>query len=377
MTDESTNLPKKKRYFPQTRYIVLLIILVLSAILHITTRFSTHFSDFLNFGISNFIRGALAKITSLIPISLGETVVIIVPLVMLILILSVIFNLFSERIFNKITFALSALVVALYALFALSLAPAYGSSTADLLFDVKSEALSRDELKKASSLLVQSINELTDEVEFYYGSFSKMNYDLDELSEKLVDAYDKLEAKYPFINNFASKLKPIALSEPMTYTHISGVYSYYTGESNINTNFPDYTIPFTSAHEMAHQRGFARENEANFVAFLVCCESEDPYIRYSGFLNIFEYITNSLYNLSKEDYYELFYSLDIRVRCEMAEYGEFFEKYRDSTASKVSGTINDNYLKSQGIEEGEKSYGMVVDLAASYILENSAKEASE
>ena len=128
---------------------------------------------------------------------------------------------------------------------------------------------------------------------------------------------------------------------------------------------------------MAHQRGFARENEANFVAFLVCCESDDSYIRYSGFLNMFEYITNSLYALSPKDYYDLFYSLDIKVRCEMAEYGNFFEKYRDSTASKVSGTINDNYLKSQGIEEGEKSYGMVVDLAASYILENAQKGASD
>ena len=204
-----------------------------------------------------------------------------------------------------------------------------------------------------------------------------MNYDIDELSGKLLKAYDLLESKYPFINNFKSRLKPIALSEPMTYTHISGVYSYYTGESNINTNFPDYTIPFTSAHEMAHQRGFARENEANFVAFLVCCESNDPYIRYSGYLNMYEYVTNALYLASREDYYSSFYSLDIKVRCEMAKYSEFFEQYKDSTASKVSGTLNDNYLKSQGIVEGEKSYGLVVDLAVNYINKNFAEEAIE
>ncbi len=375
MTGTSTKPSKNKSFRFPTKYVVLIIIFVLSVTLHIATRFSTKLSDFFNFGISNIIRGTLARITSILPFSLGETILIILPLIMVILIVSVIFDLFSEQTFSKVLFKLSSLIVALYALFALSMAPAYGTSTADHLFNVNCTALTKDELKKAASILVQNINELTDNVEFNYGSFSKMNLNFDELSGKLVNAYDKLESKYKFINNFSSRLKPIALSEPMTYTHISGVYSYYTGESNINTNFPDYTIPFTSAHEMAHQRGFARENEANFVAFLVCSESEDPYIRYSGFLNMFEYITNSLYSLSQEDYYDLFYSLDIRVRCEMAEYGKFFEKYRDSTASKVSGTLNDNYLKSQGIEEGEKSYGMVVDLAASYILENTPKEA--
>ena len=377
MTDTYTKSSKNKSFRISTKYIVLIIIFVLSVTIHITTRLSTKLSDFLNFGISNIIRGTLAKITSVLPFSLGETILIIVPIIMVILIISVIFNLFSDRVFSKISFKLTTIAVALYALFALSLSPAYGTSTADNLFNVNCKALTKDELKEAAAILVQNINDLADEVDYYYGSFSKMNHSLDELSSKLVNAYDKLESKYSFINNFGSRLKPIALSEPMTYTHISGVYSYYTGESNINTNFPDYTIPFTSAHEMAHQRGFARENEANFVAYLVCCESEDAYIRYSGFLNMFEYITNSLYALSPKDYYDLFYSLDIKVRCEMAEYGKFFEKYRDSTASKVSGTINDNYLKSQGIEDGEKSYGMVVDLAASYILENTPKEVSD
>ena len=81
--------------------------------------------------------------------------------------------------------------------------------------------------------------------------------------------------------------------------------------------------------------------------------------------------------ISPQDYYELYYALDVKVRAEMAAYGSFFEKYRDSTASKVSGTINDNYLKSQGVEGGEKSYAMVTDLAASYILQNFAKEVSD
>ena len=58
-------------------------------------------------------------------------------------------------------------------------------------------------------------------------------------------------------------------------------------------------------------------------------------------------------------------NIDTDVRYEMIAYSEFFDKYRDSTASKVSGTVNDTYLKIQGTE-GTKSYGMVTDLAVAY-----------
>ena len=50
---------------------------------------------------------------------------------------------------------------------------------------------------------------------------------------------------------------------------------------------------------------------------------------------------------------------------EMAAYSVFFTKYANSTASTVTGAVNDTFLKLQGTE-GTKSYGMVVDLAVAY-----------
>ena len=173
--------------------------------------------------------------------------------------------------------------------------------------------------------------------------------------------------KYDFIPRLVSRVKPIALSEALTYTHISGIYTYYTGEANINVNFPDYTIPYTAAHELAHQRGFLPEDEANFVAFLVCCEADDPYIRYSGYLNMYQYLNSALYEADTEVFSAVFMSLDQRVKNEMIAYNAFFEKYRDNKAADISSVINDNYLKFQGESAGEKSYGMVVDLAVAYV----------
>ena len=45
-------------------------------------------------------------------------------------------------------------------------------------------------------------------------------------------------------------------------------------------------------------------------------------------------------------------------------------KYKESTASKVSGTVNNSYLQSQGESAGLRSYGMVVDLAVAYFRAN-------
>ena len=72
-----------------------------------------------------------------------------------------------------------------------------------------------------------------------------------------------------------------------------------------------------------------------------------------------------------EKYSEVISKTDVRIRKEIISYNEFFEKYRESVASDVSGAVNDTYLKSQGQKEGTKSYGMVVDLAVAYYKQKS------
>ena len=78
-----------------------------------------------------------------------------------------------------------------------------------------------------------------------------------------------------------------------------------------------------------------------------------------------QYLLNALYSADRDMYKEFYSSLANETKKELAAYSSFFDKYRDSTASKVSGTINDTYLKLQGTER-TKSYGMVVDLAVAY-----------
>ncbi len=342
---------------------------IISGLIHLISINSTTFSDFFNRYISSFVRAVLAKLTNILPFSVAETIILFLPVFLVLMIAgSVIAS--KKGMVNGIRYSCTLLAVAtlFYSIFVFGFAVSYQATVLENKLGIQRRDVSVDELYKTSGLLLEKIDNLIPDIKFKYGSLSVKPFTLYEMNTFLNDTYELAAEKYTFIPKLRSNIKNILMSEAMTYTHISGVYTYYTGEANINTNFPDYTLPFTAAHEMAHQRGIAREDEANFMAFLVCIESESIYIRYSGYLNMLEYVSGALYGADKDAYYKLIDSMDQRIRYELISYSHFFDKYRDSVASEVSSVVNDTFLKSQGQIEGTKSYGKVVDLAVAYYI---------
>ena len=338
----------------------------LALIIYLAARLFPAFADFFNQNISELFRRTLAFFSSPIPFSLGE---------MLILLLPVGFGLTvwyaakyrcdtwrSTWSFVGILLAVLSMVLSL---FVFTFATGYHGTTLDQKLDLEQKEVSAQELYQTALILTEKINEEKASMVYDGEGFSVMPYSLSEMNDKLLDAYDVFCENHDFIDHFDTRLKPVMLSELMNYTHITGVYSYFTGEANIDVAFPDYTIPYTAAHELAHQRGIAREDEANMVAFLVCMESEDAYIRYCAYLNMYEYVASALYRADRDLYAKARDTLEVEVRQEMAAYSSFFSKYQNSKASSVSGAVNDTFLKFQGTE-GTASYGMVVDLTVAY-----------
>src|SRR5262249_13807619 len=78
--------------------------------------------------------------------------------------------------------------------------------------------------------------------------------------------------------------KQLVLSSLATWAGITGFYIPFTGEVTFNPDVPAFDLPMAIAHHKAHQRGYAREDEANFIGYLVCINSTEPYVRYSGYL---------------------------------------------------------------------------------------------
>ncbi len=360
-------LKKIKEYIP-TGALVLFLVALAALAVHMISEFSKPFSDFFNRYIGSVVRGTLATLTSILPFSLAETLIIFIPVLCTVLIvLCVKRTRASIKSGVRYVVSMAAALSLMYSLFVFTTTVGYNGTTLGDKLSLEASTVSVEELYVSAEYMIDKMNSELSAVSYIYGDASVMPYSFEKMNTLLLDAYGKAADKYPFLPRLYSRLKPVALSEAMSYTHISGMFTYYTGEANINVNFPDYTLPFTAAHELAHQRGILPENEANFVAFLVCAESDDPYIRYSGYLNMYEYINSALHSADYDTFKEVYASLDSRVKGEIMAYNRFFEKFRENTAADVAGAMNDTFLKSQGVKEGERSYGMVVDLAVAYV----------
>jgi hypothetical protein len=257
----------------------------------------------------------------------------------------------------------------LFSSFVWSFCAGYHGTPLSQKLELPQGEITEDKLYDTLCLVSERLSELQDDIRFDEANRSVLPMSFREMNRSLLDAYDTLHEDYPFVQKLRSRVKNVILSTPMSYTHITGVYTYFTGEANLNVNFPDFTLPFTAAHELAHQRGIAKEDEANFIAYLVCIRSEDVYVRYSGYLNLYEYLASALYRANPSLHQKALSDLPIAVRAELNAYANFFDRYEDSVASKVSSAVNDTYLKTQGTQ-GTASYGLVVDLAVAYHQKN-------
>lgn len=359
--------PKKKRKFPKVCKVIYALTAI-SVLLYLTFGMSAKFSDWFNFHISHYARRFLSLLTSWLPFSFAEVLLLFLPIFTVLLIVVAIRK-YSRTKRDTLIFLgrLFAGICCILILFVWCFAPGYYGTTLDQKLSMERKEVSAKELFATASILAKEIEPLSENLLFpSENSSSVMPYSLDEMNEKLMDAYQKVQKTYDFPKTFSSRVKPVMLSVPMSYTHITGVYTFFTGEANINVNFPDYTIPFTAAHELAHQRGVAREDEANFMAFLVCSASEDEYIRYSGYLNLYEYVVSALYSADRDLWISASGLLSKNAYREEVAYRDFFDRYRENPAADVSNATNNAYLQMQGAKEGTKSYDLVVDLAVAY-----------
>ena len=144
-------------------------------------------------------------------------------------------------------------------------------------------------------------------------------------------------------------------------------------EANYNNVMYVMNLPSTLCHELAHLKGFIREDEANLIGYLACVQSEDIYFRYSGYLSVLYYIDNDYREAAGYERY-------------LAAPGILPQVHRDNifltpkerdriqetallsteTVDAVSDQVADVRLKLNGVAEGMVSYSRVVELLLRY-----------
>ncbi len=181
------------------------------------------------------------------------------------------------------------------------------------------------------------------------------------VARRVALGYASASARFPLLSGAPAPPKPVFLSGLLSRAGITGIYFPFTGEPNVNTTVPDVELPFSAAHEVAHQRGFAREDEANYVGYLACRLHPDRDFRYAGLLAASHYALSALHVVDPAAASEMLARRSPAVLRDEAALWAWTLRYR-GRASEVGRRVNDAYLKTQGQAEGVRSYGRMVDL---------------
>ncbi|MEO8358915.1 MAG: DUF3810 family protein [Vicinamibacteria bacterium] len=150
-------------------------------------------------------------------------------------------------------------------------------------------------------------------------------------------------AKRSRISSFLSRLQ------------ISGYFSPWLGEAQIDGEMPRSTWTRVASHERAHQRGFARENEATVIGIIACLSSSDPRTIYAGSVGLFLALDREVSRVDKDARREIWKLLPKGVVDELKKEAAFWAQF-NGMASDVSEKVNDTYLKAQGVPSGTQSY---------------------
>ncbi len=180
--------------------------------------------------------------------------------------------------------------------------------------------------------------------------------------------YDEISKEFPFLEREDRVPKAMMVSKLLSAMGFTGVYAGFTGESLVNVDSPAAYLACTITHELAHQRGFASEQECNFIAILASTRCGDPVYAYSGYLVGYTHLSNALYRADPERWKELRARLDERALADIRYNSAYWEQW-ESPIDTVSQKAYDTMLKSYGQSDGVKSYGTVVDLLAAYYLD--------
>ena len=349
------------------KYILLLMLLPLGILLLYT---SSQVPEVVEKAYSNaffkFLGQLISSITGILPFSLAEISLILLVLAILFYIMRTIVRLIKpvdSRLKTVFRFAINILISAsiIYFSFVVLWGLNYSRLPFSTIAGLETHPASVNELAEMCESLVIRTSEMRTRVNEDKNGVMALPKGKTEALKRANKGYDNASKTYPQLGGRFGQPKPVLLSELMCYTGITGVYFPFTAEANVNMANNASMVPSTICHEMAHQRGFAREDEANFIAYLTCKAHPDTDFQYSGHLLALLHSTDSLYRYDREKYYQLSAKYGAGVKRDINDINNFWKKY-EGPVEKMSTSINNAYLKANMQNDGVYSYGRMVDL---------------
>ena len=332
-----------------------IILLCIAAALLIASKNIGGFAEWYSVNIYSMITGTIGRFTGAVPFSVAEAVVCILPL-------GIVADIVRCRKRLRTAFMHILLIASiLFSLYAANCGINYHRNTF-----VDQEALSD---------AMYTEEQLADFCEYIAGRLEECgpspDYPQDkELAEAARLSMSNLSEKYPSLRGYYPVPKQLTfLSRAFSNMGVSGIYSPFTVEANINGEMPGMENPFTACHELSHLRGYMNEGEANYIGWLACIESDNPSFNRSGWLIGWMHAGGALRSIDPERYNKLCKRLPSYAVSEISD-NDLFWSSHETKASEVQDRVNDAYLKANDQKDGIQSYGMLTTLMLMYYCDH-------
>ncbi len=212
-------------------------------------------------------------------------------------------------------------------------------------------------IEKSNTIHLQITNNDTLRVEIPYSK--------SEILKLVPEGYSVLREKFPHLEYKAKSIKRSLFSLPLTYMGFSGYLNPLTNEAHVDDLIPSFKFPTTGSHEVAHQLGYAAENEANFIGCLAATSHNDIYFKYSGYTFGLRHCLHEIYRRDPNLYNELVQTLNPGILKNYQEVRDFWDRYKNPTEPLFHKTY-DTFLQANSQKDGMKSYSYVVALLVNY-----------
>ena len=183
--------------------------------------------------------------------------------------------------------------------------------------------------------------------------------------QRCISDYVACHKRISFLNYKTPSVKKMLVGNVGGYGGFSGYLNPFTGEAQLNGNLPGFLKPSVTFHEIGHQLGYAAEEEANMIGYLVGRNSANPAFRYSVYHDLLTYASRELYQVDSNAYKVLMKGVPALVKQHRKQARDYYSSFHNPIQVLVNQWY-DLYLKANSQDKGVDSYSYVTAWLIAY-----------
>ncbi len=344
---------------------LLTILLIFAVVIRIFALFPSAVEKYYTNGLYPFIASVLRFLFGWIPFSIGDLLYGAIAIYLVVQIVRLAWRISKRNAGRKYWMTafrrLITVILVVYVWFNISWGLNYNRPDIATKLELNAGKYEKEDLVEVMQQLVSKLNELEPDAKSERAMLAKKSF----LFGRTINAYDQLSSILPEFRYSVHSVKPSLYSYLGNYLGFTGYYNPFTGEAQVNTTVPLFIQPFTSCHEVGHQLGYAKENEANFAGFLSARTSKDAAFRYSVYFDMYSYARRYLYAEDSLLLKQTDSTLREGVKQDFRELREFILKH-ENPVEVVIDKLYSQYLRANEQPAGRITYNQVIIYLIAY-----------